>query len=319
MAALGIDAFVHDSFLRRRPRPPGLVHRLTWHGRELTLPWEVGSADVLCTPLATLLPLAARLRRRPKVLVISYHLSAAYARAGRARRRLQRAAAGAADHIVSISEEGRRLIVEEMGVEPARVSTATLGVDERFWRPTPLPRDGYVLTVGRDLARDYGTFAEAVSTLPLRAIVVAKEENVRGVKLPPNVEVRLNVSPLEVRELYRGAACVVVPVRAELGQAGTENSGTIALLEAMASARPAVVTDRPFLADYLEPGRTALTVPAEDPAALRARIIELLDAPDAASDLAKAGRARIEAQHTTRRFAGRLAALIELLLVGREG
>lgn len=315
LSSFGIDSVVYDSILRRRSHPPGLIHRLTWYGRELTLPWELRHVDVICTPLGTLLPLAARARRRPRVVVISYHLGAAYARAGPARRRLQRLAASSAAHIVCISSEGSRMLIEEVGVDPVRVSTATLGVDERYWTPTPAARDGYVLTVGRDLARDYATFAVAMRGLPVRGIVVAKEENLRGITLPPNVEARVNVDPAEVRELYAGAGCVVVPVQEERRRTGTENSGTIALLEAMAAGRPTIVTERRFLADYVEPGRTALTVPAENPEALRTSITELLDAPARADALARAGRRAVEDRHTTRHFAERIARVLRNLEV----
>jgi glycosyltransferase involved in cell wall biosynthesis len=313
LSALGIDAFVYESVLRRHPVTRGRLHRLTWHARELALPWEVRDADLICTPLATLLPLAARVRRRPRVLLISYGLTAAYDRAGAARRRLMRAAVGSAAHVVCISEEGRRRLIAQVGLARERVSTAPLGVDETFWTPAPPAHDGYVLTVGRDLARDYATFAKAMSGLLVRGIVVAKKENLRGVTLPPNIEVRLNIGASEVRELYAGAACVVVPIHADGHPAGTESSGTIALLESMASARPAIVSDRPFLADYLDPARTALLVPSEDPSALRARIAELLGDGEMAARIGVAARAAVEKSFTTRRFAERLTAAIRRL------
>lgn len=313
LLAFGIDAFVYESVWRRRPVARGKLHRLTWHARELALPWEVKDADLICTPLATLLPLAARLRRRPRVLLISYGLTAAYDRAGAARRRLMRAAIGSAAHVVCISSEGQRRLTAQLKLEPKRVSTAPLGVDETFWKPTPSVTDGYVLSVGRDLARDYGTFAKAMSGLPVRGIVVAKKENLRGVTLPPNVELRLNIGASEVRELYAGAACVAVPIHADGHPAGTENSGTIALLEAMACARPVVVSNRPFLSDYLDPDRTAVVVPSEDPAALRRGIEQLLSDRENAKRMAVAARAAVEQSFTTRRFAERLAGAIRAL------
>jgi glycosyltransferase involved in cell wall biosynthesis len=310
LAALGIESYVYDSIIRRRIPLRGPLHRLTWHARELVLPWELRDTDVLCTPLATLLPLAARLRRRPRVLTISYHLVATYTRAGPARRRLMRHVLASAGHIVCSSEEGRRRLLVQTGIDERRVSTALLGVDPRYWQPTPPAPDGYVLSVGRDLARDYRTLFRAVGSLPVRVIVVAKQENLAGLEVPPNVDVRLNIAAAEVRELYAGAGCVVVPVVSEANAVGTENSGTIAYLEAAATARPAVVTRRSFLDDYLDPPRTALTVPAEDPAAMRDAVEAVLGDGVKAAAMGAAARASVEERFTTRHLAERLAHVI---------
>jgi glycosyltransferase involved in cell wall biosynthesis len=313
LGELGIEAFVHEPALRRRQRRSGLVHRITWNARELTVPWEVGEADVVVTPLANLLPLAARLRRRPRTVLVSYHLSATYDRIGHARRRLLSASIRSADAVVCIADAARTRLLAQTGSDRERLRTAPLGVDDRYWQPAPPAPDGYVLTVGRDLARDYETFARALDGLPVRAVLVAKEENLRGVRLPQNVEVRLNVPPGEVRELYAGAACVVVPIQPETYRLGTENSGTIALLEAMASARAVVVSERRYLAEYVRPGETALTAPPGDAEALRAGIERVLADPEAATRLGSSARSSVEEQFTTRHFAGRLAEILRAL------
>lgn len=310
LQALGVDAFAHDSLLRRSTPKHGLTHRASWYGREVALPWELRDADVIVTPLATLLPLFARLRRRPRVLLVAYHLVSAWDRAGKLRRSLQHASLAATAGILTSSTAAREGLLERTRLPPHHVRTATLGVDVDWWQPTPLPENGHVLTVGRDLARDYETFGRALDGLNVRGVVVAKEENLRGVRLPENVEVRLNVGPDEVRDLYAGARCVVVPVRPTTDPRGTENSGTVALLEAMACGRPVVVTDRPYLRDYVSP-ETAVTVEAGDRVSLRTAIEDVLSDTDAAGALAAAARASVVASHSTRHFAERLAAAVE--------
>src|SRR5918912_1223565 len=69
LGALGIDVRLHDPALTRRRGG-----RLRWNLREVTLPWELGDADVALTPLAGLFPLVARGRRRPRVVVVNYGL-----------------------------------------------------------------------------------------------------------------------------------------------------------------------------------------------------------------------------------------------------
>ena len=124
-----------------------------------------------------------------------------------------------------------------------------------------------MLAVGRDMARDYGTFARAVDGLDARAIIVASERNLTDVKVPENVELRLDVSYPELRELYAGAACVVLPTRREGYHYGADCSGQTVLLDAMAMGRPVVASERSTLSDYVRDPETALIVPAEDPPA----------------------------------------------------
>jgi glycosyltransferase involved in cell wall biosynthesis len=307
LAAFGVESWVHDPALTRaRGRLP---FRLAWSLRELTLPWEVSAADVVCTPLALLFPLAARIRRRPRVLVFNLGLCTRFARSSAAQRRLLRSALASAGGVVSFASAQRDRIAEQAGLPPERSHLVLYGVDERFYASVPPTSDGHVLAVGRDLARDYDTFAKAVEGLDAKAIVVASARNLAGVRLPQNAEARLDVTYTELRELYAGAACVVVPTRRESYPYGADCSGHTVLLEAMASTRPAVLSERSTNRGYAD--GTALEVPAEDPAALREGIERVLGDVALASDLAAAGRRLVEEQLTTRHLAGRLAPLIK--------
>jgi glycosyltransferase involved in cell wall biosynthesis len=309
LSEFGIESFVHDSALRRVHAVSGLSHRVTWIAREATLPWELRKADLVVTPLVNLLPLIARLRHRPRVLLLSYGTAALWARASRPRRALIRASVKAADGIVTISAAGRDRIIREIGVDATRVQSTPFGVDEAFWQMAPPLSEGHVLTVGRDLARDYKTFAEAVDGLQVRAVIVAKDENLRDVRLPQNVEVRKHIDIGELRRLYVGAACVVVPMVADADPRGTESSGNTALLEAMACGRATVATDRESLREYLYDDATIKT-PPQDPVALRAAIKRLIDAPADAAAMGAAARRYVVERHTTTHFAERLSGII---------
>jgi glycosyltransferase involved in cell wall biosynthesis len=307
LAPLGIEATVHEPLLsNRRPLP----FRLTWSARELVLPWELGDAAVVCTPLALLLPLAARMRGSPRALVLNMGLCARLRRAGTAQRRVLRTSLAAASGVVCFASAQREQLLAETQLPPDRVHVALFGVDERFFAAAPPAADGYVLAVGRDVARDYGTFARAVGGIGTRAVIVASARNLGDVKLPPNVEVQLDVSYPELRELYAGSSCVVVPTRAESYPYGADCSGHTVLLEAMAIGRPVVLSARSTNADYVRDGRTAVEVASEDPAALRDAIVQVLGDRELARSLGAAARAAVEERFTTRHFAQRLAPLI---------
>jgi glycosyltransferase involved in cell wall biosynthesis len=315
LAGFGIESFVYDSALRRVHATHGLAHRATWIAREATLPWELRNADVVVTPLVNLLPLFARLQRRPRVLVLSYGTASLWARASGPRRVLLRASLNAAAGVVTISEAGRDRVIRDVGVDATRVQSVPFGIDEAFWQAAPPASQGHVLTVGRDLARDYKTFAEALDGLPVRAVVVAKDENLLGVRLAPNVEVRTHIPLEELRQLYADAACVVVPMVRDGDPRGTESSGNTALLEAMACGRATVVTERASLREYIYADAT-ITTPPQDPSALRTAIQRLTNDPAETAALGAAARRHIVERHTTTQFAERLAAIIKQVGAG---
>ena len=306
----GLDVQARDSFVDTRTTL--IPKRVRWHVRELTLPWEVGDTDVLFTPLANLIPLTARARRLP-LLVYNFGLNTILRRGPRARAAALAASLRQATAVVSLAASQRDELVELAGVEPARAHVALHGVDHRFFTPPEeTPREPLVLAIGRDLARDYETFFAAVRDLDVRVVVVAvRDRNLARLDVPPNVETREHVRWDELRRLYRRACCAVISLRRAAHLYGSEASGLTALLEAEAMATPIVATARPVIREYLTHGESALLVPAEDPAALRAAIASLIGDPELARALGKAGRRRIATRHTMDDMAAELAPLLE--------
>ena len=300
----GIEATAVAPRLRVE-RARGLLHRLSWIGREVTLPWELGDADVAISPIANLLPLMTRVRRRPRLVTLNISLCNEYTRASGPRRALVRTALRTSALVVCLATAQRDRLLEQTGLPGEHVRAIPLGVDERYYKASPVPEDGYVLAVGRDMARDYATFVQAMRGLGRRAIVVASPRSLAGVDLK-GVEVRQDVPYAELRDLYAGAACVAIPTRHESYPYGADCSGQTVLLDAMASARPVVLSQRATLDDYVEDGHNAVIVPPEDPAALREGIERALG-DDA---LGSAARRRIDERHTTRHFADAIARLV---------
>jgi glycosyltransferase involved in cell wall biosynthesis len=302
LAELGLDARIHDPALTRRK-----TGRLRWNLRELVLPWELRDADVAFTPLAALFPLAAR---QLPVAVVNYGLCTIWDRSSAARRKLLGASLRSAAHVFSLGEWQRERLAEQAGLAEERTSTALLGIDERYFAPEPGgSAEPYVLAVGKDLARDYATFVEALAPLGVRLELAVYPRNLEGIALPPHVRARV-ASPAELRDLYAGAACVVLPQRRQEYPYGSEGGGLTALLEALAMAKPVVASERPILRDYVTDGETALLVPPEDPAALREAVERVLGDEELGQRLGTAGRKRIEAALTTRHFAERIAPVL---------
>jgi glycosyltransferase involved in cell wall biosynthesis len=313
LAAFGVDARVQDPLLGRRDYS-GVVGRLAWSAREVPLPWAIRAADVVFTPLANLFPLVARLRPSLPVVVVNYGLNVIYDRSSPVRRRLLSASLRSARVVVCLGQSQRLGMIARAGLEPGRVHTVLLGADVEWFTPQEVQvTEPYVLTVGKDLARDLDTFAAAVRDLGVRVEIVAHPRNLAGVTLPANARVRSFIPAAELRDLYAGAACVVVPQQPDDYPYGSDGGGLTALCEAMAMGRPIVATERAVLSDYLEPDEL---VPPRDPAALRGAIEYVLADRGVAAERGARSRRRAEERHSTRRFAEQLAPILRAAAAG---
>ncbi len=314
LAEHGVDGRLVDLGALDPDQPSG---RILWHARELALPWRLRGFDVAFTPLVNLFPVAARVRRRPRIVTIEYGHALIYERSGAARRSLIRAALRSAARVICLGRWQHEHAVERIGLDRERVVTLPVPIDERFFSPQPYASsEPFVLTVGKDDARDFATFGAAVDGLDAQVQVVAPPRILRNVSLPANARAGV-VSHVELRNLYARAAAVIVPQRRDGHLYGSEGAGITAVLEGAASARPLVVSERALLRDYVTDGENALVVPAEDPAALRAAIERVLGDAALGERLGAAGRARVERTHTTRGFASLLAPILEDADAGR--
>jgi glycosyltransferase involved in cell wall biosynthesis len=315
----GIEVVYHDPLLTRR-QLPGPLWKAAWNLRELTIPFELRGIDVVFTPLgAAGLPLAARVRGLP-VVVMNFGLNMIWRRASSARRRLLRASLGAAARLVCFGESQTSELAELAGLPAGHVVTLPLPIDDRFFTPEPAAPNERpkVLTVGKDLSRDYATVAAAAESLEADVDLVTMPRNLEGIRLPANVRVLQNVPSVELRSLYARADCVIVAQRRDEYAYGSEGGGLTTLLEGMAMRRPVVATERAIFRDYIGDGIEGLVVPAEDPEAMRAAVERVLGDPELAARLGAAGRARVERDHTSRGFAAQLAPVLRDVVYPRS-
>lgn len=299
-------AYIHDPRLARERSS-----WLRWQLRELALPFEVRGADVLVTPLFRYVGFAGRVARGPKLVVVNFGLNVLLRNAPPWRRRAVLATLRQPARIACLSDVQRHELVELSGLPDERVVTVRLGIDAEFFTPgEALDERPVVVTVGKDLARDYGTFAAAVAGLEAEGRIAALPRNLEGVALPPNVTAAM-LDPLELRDHYRRATCVVISQFRDAYPVGTEHGGTTALLEAWAMEKAVIATDRATLREYIREGEDGLIVPAEDPSAMRSAIERVVGDPDLRRRLGAAGRKRVEDEFTTRHMAERWRPVLE--------
>ena len=189
-----------------------------------------------------------------------------------------------------------RHLIDRLGFPADRVRRIPFQVDERFFTPSAEPTVGHeVVSVGREM-RDYPTLFAALAETGVPVTVVAsspwskRADETANRTIPENVTIRRNLTNLALRELYRTAAVVVLPlVNVDFP------AGITALLEAQACGRPVVVSASAGIVDAFEPG-TAVLVPCDDPDALRSAVLQLIERPDEAALLAERARAAVLAR-----------------------
>ena len=170
----------------------------------------------------------------------------------------------------ALAERARSLGAQDVRVIPSGVDLPALGGEEA--------EPPEVLYAGR-LSPEKGVL-ELVEAARDLNLVVAGDGPLRS-RVPGALGF---VPPRELDRLYARAAVVACPSRRE--------GFGVACLEAMAHARPVVATSVGGLRDLVVDEETGLTVPARDPAALRAALERLLGDRDLRRRLGVAGRER---------------------------
>ena len=171
-----------------------------------------------------------------------------------------------------------KIAIETLGFTQGSAAFVPYYADARFWSPQTVVPQRLIVSAGRE-HRDYATLAAAVEDLPVKAVIAA------GSLFSPHAPCRLpktmpaNVlvgtrSPSALRDLYAQAEVVVVPLMPTDFQAGVTT-----ILEAMAMAKPVVVTATEGQRDIVVDGETGVLVPPYDVAALKRELQRLLADP----------------------------------------
>ena len=184
-----------------------------------------------------------------------------------------------ASRIIAVAPDQRDFIAEQL--PNTEVVLLPLAVDTTFFSPTPLGlvrqrhRDRskpYLLCVGGHL-RDFDTLVASWRCLQIEPGVELRLVGVPGnlvsafaVVQSPGVQLLSRVSDEGLRDLYRGAAAVVLPMHS-----ATANT---TLVEALACGAPIITTDLEATRYYL--GETATYVPNGDVTALAAAMDDAL-------------------------------------------
>lgn len=237
---------------------------------------------------------------------ISTSLAQEVQSASKARMRFLRKALSAVDRVVFYSSNQADVFAERLGVPKERLRCVPFGANPDIFRPTDAEPKDYIVSVGWDKGRDYGTLIRAADRLAAEVVLVCAPSNLPGLDLPKNVRVEYKVPISRLKTLYAESRAVVVPTHDF-----AYPTGQTVVLEAMAMGKPVIATSNQGMREYIRHGSTGLLVPPADPQALGAAIRQVLDDASLAERLGRAARRSVEERFNTLELSRQLAEVIK--------
>lgn len=311
MASHGIDA----TFLENRATE--FFRKISFNLTQLPVLLRLHTCDVIFagSGFLTLFIIKYILRlKRPKWVVYNTYLSNLFKRNTKGLKAwVIRKAVFSADAIVSPSRSQYDFL-KSLGLPDEKNFHLPYGIDYDFFQ-----REGrvekraerYILSSGRDIARDYKTLIEAVEGLPVKLIIATLPRNLNGVtKWPSNVTVE-KFNQEQLASLMKGAEFIVIPTIPESTLVGSDCSGQYALLRSMTCGRAVITTERTTLAEYFTSGVHGLTVKPQSVSALREAIMTLWNDPARSAEMGRAGQKKIKTEFTMEIFSKKLADIFK--------
>lgn len=194
-------------------------------------------------------------------------------------------------HVLCVCQAQADYATNLLGVPKSRVDFVYDKVDHRFFRPLDVGTEDYVLAVGRE-QRDYTTLLRAISGTGLKLVVVASSPwSTSQIQMDEirDVTVLSHIPYCELRDLYARARLVVVPLF-DVDYAAGVNT----VLEAMAMARPLIVSHTRGIADYVVHDETGLYVSPGDAEELRDAVLSVWERPSELDRLGTNAREAVE-------------------------
>ena len=233
----------------------------------------------------------------------------------------ERAAARNSDHLIAVSQEMERELVEYVGPPLAPMSIVPNGVRRDFGDPLIEKQRWQLVYVGR-LERIKGIHAllQALTSVDERVELVligdgperrSLETLVRRLGLRLRVKFMGDQDTEQVRYWIQRSYALVLPSYHE--------SQGIVLLEAGVCGRPVIAASAPGIDEVIEHGLNGLMFPAGDPISLSVVINHLFSSPELATRLGQAGRRRVLERYDWETIAERTIAVYDNVGCARAG
>jgi len=246
--------------------------------------------------------------------------------------RMAARAARRADAVIALAETHARFLTEQYAISKSKLAVIPNGVDLDRFQPNGDPASararmglapqGFLVgAVGRlHHLKGMDVLCQAAASVlrrfpAVRFAIIGDgpqrtdlDDQVRALGVEAQVHFLGRRS--DVAELLPAFNLFVLPSRSE--------ALPMALMEAMACARPVVASAVGCVPELIEHGMNGLCVPAEDPERLAEAIIELASDPARAREMGREGRRIADARFSIERAAARTASLLETAIENLE-
>jgi glycosyltransferase involved in cell wall biosynthesis len=128
-------------------------------------------------------------------------------------------------------------------------------------------------------------------------------ELARWLRIAKNVTFAGAVAESDLRRYYHACDAFVFP--------NENQTWALAVVEAMACGKPAVVSRGAAVQEVLDDGKTAFIVPPREPEAIAAALRRIIDAPELRAEVAENGRLYVVESFSWRRYAESMLDLFE--------
>lgn len=273
---------------------------------------QLTSNDIVyCNSETTGIPLAAMCSRSTKSPTIVIYAHVAYRPLTQVALRLFPVAQKSVFVITNTTAQVE-FLKQQFGLADDRVLLLLEQTDTQFFTPglpSPDKERPIIASVGLE-RRDYRLLAAATSDMNVDVRITGFSADVRQsmstfpASLPANMTTH-TLEWIDLLKLYRNADIVALALTKSL-----VTSGVTTLLEAMACARPVIVTRTEGLVDYLKPSETVITVEPGDVEGLRKTIQYVLENTKVAAAIAQEGYRFVQAFHNSDKYVENLAQLL---------
>jgi alpha-maltose-1-phosphate synthase len=227
---------------------------------------------------------------------------------------------GSASAVMTLSEVLRQSFIEDFGKPEDR--TVTVGAGPNFDPAEALgievtaAKQPTILFVGRSFERKGGdlllsAFSTVREHVPDAQLVIAGPSNLDiagpGIRLLGSLRKEVPEEWAVLRDAYSGASVFCLPTRFE--------PFGLVFVEAMFFGLPCVGPDSWAVPEIIVSEETGILVPPGDEAALAEALITLLQAPEQARQMGRAGRARAIQRLGWDAVAARVDAVLDLVVV----
>ena len=201
---------------------------------------------------------------------------------------------------------------KEMGIKKGKVKYTPLATDYKYFsqKSQPKVKKEIICAVGTEQGRDYKTLFEAVRDLPVTVEVACHSDNIKGLNIPANVKIRLNIPIQEVLKIYQRSIISIVPCFERY-----RSSGQMVVLESAAAGLPIIAAKIQGITsafNFKDKNHLLFTKP-QDPKDLRQKISLLLENKTLRHKISKNASVLAKDNYTTRHLAKRLANFINHL------